>query len=199
MKKSHFRQFKPDTIEFVLAHAEWQRSRGRNASEPLLGCTNPRKALKIAKLSRGRINLEEAKKAVNIFHRIAEIHAVEVFGSVARGEEGKDLDLILVCKEEISQKFMKMVEDEIECANKRPGLESYRGLAMTRTDIVVYLLFPFKSAHLFYFNMTDYPVDMDIFIFPPDWRERLPELQVRMRHGDPKFMANIAKDARRIA
>lgn len=36
---------------------------------------------------------------------------------------------------------------------------------------------------------------LDIFLFPPDWRERLDELQEALPHTDPDFMRNIARDA----
>jgi hypothetical protein len=40
------------------------------------------------------------------------------------------------------------------------------------------------------------PDKLDIFLLPPNWRERLSELQELGSHSDPNFMQNIARDAR---
>ncbi len=44
-----------------------------------------------------------------------------------------------------------------------------------------------------------YPAELDIFVFPLEWREYLDVLQKALPHEDPNFMKNIAKDAVKIA
>jgi len=50
MKKRDVESFKQQRqdAEYVVSHAKWQRSRGRNPSEPYRGEKNPRKALALA-------------------------------------------------------------------------------------------------------------------------------------------------------
>ena len=48
MKKSFVNQFNRKTAEYIVAHAKWQRSQGRNPSESYKGKTNPKEALTLA-------------------------------------------------------------------------------------------------------------------------------------------------------
>ncbi len=48
MTKSLVNSHRPGSAEYVVLHARWQRSRGRNASLPFLGEKNPIKALVLA-------------------------------------------------------------------------------------------------------------------------------------------------------
>lgn len=50
MKKSIVRVHPVGSAEYVVAHARWQRSRGRKPSLPFLSCRDPRKALKGAEI-----------------------------------------------------------------------------------------------------------------------------------------------------
>jgi predicted nucleotidyltransferase len=187
-------------------HARYQKSRGRNLSATLALWRNPFEALKMAESFAyfpPTINLQGAKKVAEIFCQLDKVQAVEVFGSVARSQEGNDLDLILVCDEETSQLFMERVEFEAKLA-KLPRIGRYHGYALTRSNIAEEILNPDIGSidsddHLFEEALAACEVGVDIFIFPPNWRNRLDELQGRMEHDDPKFMAKIAKDARRIA
>lgn len=48
MKKPDFQKYQPGTPEYVLAHAQWRKSRGRKPSMSLGNVRDPRKALKAA-------------------------------------------------------------------------------------------------------------------------------------------------------
>lgn len=48
MKKSQVTQFPIGSAKYVIMHAKWQISRGRQSSESFLGVTNPREALVFA-------------------------------------------------------------------------------------------------------------------------------------------------------
>ncbi len=203
MTRSDVGKYPVGTAEYVVTHARYQKSRGRNLSATLAHWRNPLEALKIAEAFAyfpPTTNLKSAKKVAEIFRRLDKVQAVEVFGSVARDQEGRDLDLILVCDEETSQLFMEMVELEAEIA-KLPKIGRYHGYALTRSNIAEEILSDIVASdnNLFEEALAASEVGVDIFIFPPDWRNRLDELQGRMGHDDPKFMQKIAKDARRIA
>lgn len=203
MTRAALQQYKPYTPEYVVMHARYQASRGRKPSASLSECRNPKRALKLAKIFAyfpPTVNMLGAKKVAEIFRRLDKVQAVEVFGSVARGQEGNDLDLILICNEETSKLFMELVETEAKIS-RLPHTDRYHGYALTRSNIAELILAPniCDKNNQFEAALAACEVGIDIFIFPPDWRNRLNELQDRMEHDDPKFMQKIAKDARRIA
>ncbi|MEK7083434.1 MAG: hypothetical protein AAB972_04630 [Patescibacteria group bacterium] len=148
------------------------------------------------KESRRLIGWTEAVQAAKIFCEHPEIKAVLAFGSVARDGEGEDLDIILVCDEAVSYEFLFYVAsvlDEEQDDFYTRASDIRRSIAVMslseegELDEISYRVEPFVSIY-----------DMDIFIFPPDWRERLDELQGAMPHSDPNFMYNIARDARAL-
>lgn len=122
------------------------------------------------------------------------VQSVEVFGSISRLERGEfsDLDVILVVDSETASKWAEDVK-------KRLG---YFGLAFSnggfydsakdaRLEIAAEILGTVPEA----MYLPQYTRDIDIFLFPPNWRDRLDELQVIGRHSDPEFMQNVALDA----
>ena len=48
MKKRELNRYPTDSLEYVILHARWQRSRGRNPSATLRNWLNPRRALETA-------------------------------------------------------------------------------------------------------------------------------------------------------
>lgn len=142
------------------------------------------------------ININMAEKVANILRRISKVQDVELFGSLAREGKGEDIDLILICDEDTSQIFMHLVEIEARHSILRNSAW-YHNLAQNRSHIAENLLDPEGDG--MFEEIWDENIPVDIFIFPPDWRNRLEELQSRIPHDDPKFMENIAQDARPIA
>lgn len=59
MKKSFLAQHEQGSAEQVIAHAAWQRSRGRNPSMPFITQRNPRKALALANSVVSRVKWTE--------------------------------------------------------------------------------------------------------------------------------------------
>ena len=108
---------------------------------------------------------------------------VIVYGSVARHGCGNDLDLIIVATETMWQKFkQKVLENSL----------GYCG-AFTRHDVAYEMLGkPFEELEGNGLGMVD------VYIFPPDWTNRLDELQASFPHEDPNFMRNIATDAKTL-
>lgn len=142
---------------------------------------------------RSLISLAQAQQAAKALCEHPDIKSVVVFGSVARDNEGEDLDIILVCNEVIAEEFVyyvKSVLDEEEADPYTSAKHIRRNIALTsfsceELDSILNKVERFVSIY-----------DMDIFIFPPDWRNRLDELQNALPHSDPHFMHNIARDAR---
>lgn len=142
---------------------------------------------------RSLIGLVQAQEAAKILCEHSAIKAVVVFGSVARENEGEDLDIILICDESIVEDFLYYVGDVLVDGEEDPYTKAKdirRDVALTlladeKFDVILGKVERFVSAY-----------DMDIFIFPPNWRERLDELQNALPHSDPQFMRNIARDAR---
>lgn len=204
MKRADVRKYQMGTPEYVVTHARYRKSRGRKPSATMTGLRlqNPIKALRVAELCAcfpPTINIGGARKVARIFRHLPKVYAVEVFGSVARDGEGRDLDLILVCDEETSQLWMRLVE--IEAETMRPFQTGrYHGYALTRSNIAELVLAPniCDEDNQFEAAIAEAMVAVDIFIFPPNWRYRLTELQGCMEHDDPQFMEKIANDARRI-
>lgn len=147
------------------------------------------------------IDLASAVKVAEIFRRYPQVQAVEVFGSVARDGIGNDLDLILVADEKIAQDFIGRVEYEIQLFSKNIRLSIYFDNAFTRSEVAETVLDADQFGNgIFQEALAEAgEIGVDIFIFPPDWRDRLTELQGRMGHDDPNFMEKISKDARQIA
>lgn len=125
------------------------------------------------------------------------VRSVEVFGSIARGNGGEfsDLDVILVVDDETASKWTEDVK-------KRLG---YFGMAFSnggfydsakdaRLEIAAEILGTVPEAM---FESPWYVRTIDVFLFPPDWRDRLDELQIIGQHSDPTFMQNVALDALR--
>lgn len=128
------------------------------------------------------IYFDDVKDALRRFRRKIK-STILIYGSVARHGCGNDLDMIIVGTEEEWQKFKKGV---LQKPSSRLG-------ALTRYDVVYEIL---GDA----FGVLEYEGIMmvDAYIFPPDWTERLEELQAVFPHEDPLFMQNVAADAKTL-
>ena len=148
------------------------------------------------KESRRLIGWAEAVQAAKIFCEHPEINAVLAFGSVARDSEGEDLDIILICDGEIVEDFLYYTQSTLDEFDEEDPYASAKDL---RRDIALTSLADEKLDDIL--NRIERFVsiyDMDIFIFPSDWRQRLDELQYALPHSDPNFMHNVARDARAL-
>lgn len=116
---------------------------------------------------------------------------IELFGSLARGggTRSSDFDMIVVVDGFTAALWHMRVLKVM--AIQAPGQESIasvrRRLALKVLEVSSIELEKTTGIH---------PWKQDFFLFPPDWRQRLPELQMVGSHKDPEFMANIARDAR---
>lgn len=125
-----------------------------------------------------------------LHHNGQNVQGVELFGSLARGEGSmaSDFDLIIVVDGFTSARWFYDIRDALgqnpfyENAAFARRQKAFTAINVDENDIS---------------NGTGVALaKLDIFMFPTDWRGRLSELQDLGSHSDPKFMQNIAKDAR---
>lgn len=118
------------------------------------------------------------------------VDEVQLFGSVARDEEGNDTDLILIVSDEDFERF-------VEQLNLILGEEDTYVGARTR----------FWAAELVldWVNATErittavYSRDqIDVFLLPKNWLGRIKQIHDCFTHEDPEFTRNIAHDTRRF-
>ena len=129
------------------------------------------------------------------FHENAGLSA-EIFGSVARSGTGRDIDLIVIVDEGTFQAFVSDVRRRNEGRNAFDvyGKTRQRFFAADEAtngmigDVVFSNLRGIVRRH----------DNLDIFLFPENWRHRLDEIQRALPNRDPNFMKNIARDARKV-
>ena len=141
------------------------------------------------------------------------IESVEIFGSVAREGRGEDLDIIVIVPDLIAASFVVAKRNEADfrkhrneerqtsfIMNEAMGFDD-DGLGPPSTDdglwrgLLREALEPFADDIIHKLD-TEGIESLDIFVFPPNWKQRLPVLQNLLPHKDPKFMENIAADAK---
>ncbi len=157
-------------------------------------------------------NRETAVAVAEIFRRDSLISEVLLFGSVARNGFGRDIDLILIADKGCGWDFMAHAEQlfqdfgerEKEDASalqsptyrRKQGMYQNKRLRLMAAEAAL----PNEFLPLYLeAKARAYPVELDIFVFPLEWREYLDVLQKALPHEDPNFMKNIAKDAVKIA
>ena len=150
------------------------------------------------------VNRAQAEQVAQIFMRHPHIHGVELFGRVARDGQGHDLDLILVTDVGRGFDFLR----EVDTKTRRFFFLETESLRLQRIDTYNNPLFRMRAAqNILGDNFEELLVEaeefieavLDIFVFPPTWRDGLDQLQKDLPHRDPNFMKNIAHDAVKIA
>ena len=147
---------------------------------------------------------DQAVRVAQIFMHHPYIHGVELFGSVARDGLGHDLDLILITDKGRGSDFICLASDRF---GRRDSLET-EDLTLQRMECyntpderakIAKRVLGGNFGELLAEAKRYTAAKLDIFVFPPDWRDHLRVLQEDLPHRDPNFMENIARDAVRIA
>lgn len=115
---------------------------------------------------------------------------IELFGSLARGKGTMDSDFdVIVCVEAFQAfQWLEAVRGQIRDRDAYgPSVAKIRRLEAMRTIGIT-------PDRLYAATGID-GWRLDIFVYPPNWRDYLHELQVLGHHTDPNFMRNIARDA----
>lgn len=142
----------------------------------------------------GAVDRARAEEVARIFLRHHDIHKVEIFGSVAREGYGNDLDIILITDEVLQDQFVDRMQYEL----MRFNTDAYNTPELRRT-VASAVMGEYFNDILASATRIITPAELDIFIFGPDWRDFLAYLQFTLGNKDPRFMENIARDARVIA
>ncbi len=157
--------------------------------------------------------LADAKKVAEVLRSCPYVQSVELFGSIAREGRGGDIDIILTVPDFIAAHFF--VAKRQEAAHIAAGVET-RWTSFEISDLDDYddnqdptfqhedfgawreLLrdtFGPTADDLIYKLSAHYCGVLDIFCFPPNWRQNLSTLQCLLPHRDSNFMENIAHEA----
>ena len=153
------------------------------------------------------VNRDMAQAVANQLRLANNVHSVELFGSIARDGRGRDMDIIIVADDDMrAWEFTFLVAEMMECfdkcgessalAGRRDGAYHYKGLRREMAMAVFDLDFGMRLHRAEFIAGR---ANLDIFVFPPNWRNLLHELQEALPHSDPMFMENIARDAVPIA
>ncbi|MDO8624011.1 MAG: hypothetical protein Q7R54_01520 [bacterium] len=168
--------------------------------------------------------IQDATRVAQILLSIPVINGIELFGSVARDGEGKDIDLILVVSEEGCGHFVAAARDlaRLVAGLKAAGDTSllfleessicFTGLPPSLRDVeyekgedgftapsrLEYLLTetfgPMAEEALT--KLQEEELDsVDVLCFPTDWREKIDKVQRLLPHRDPGFVFSLVRDA----
>lgn len=132
-----------------------------------------------------KVTREKAVAIAKFLMRHKHVLDVLVFGSIAKNGIGNDVDLVIIADFKHAQKFLTIADIKLPprvYVNKR-----------MREEIAIEVL----GEHFedFVAEAKDaVGADLDLFVFPPDWRERLDAIRHSL-HVKPAFMQNIVWDA----
>ena len=149
------------------------------------------------------VTRDRAVRVAEVLLQCYDVHEVLLFGSLARANIGRDIDLILIADEFRSNIFMSKALEEMSITESIVRLIPERadmirngayGHKRARQDAAVEAIDGLEDV-LYSALGVAYPASLDIFVFPPEWRDRLEVLQFFLPHSDPHFMQNIARDA----
>lgn len=142
----------------------------------------------------GVIRMEGAKwVAERLLRWCPSIRAVELFGSVSRNAVGNDLDLVIITDEHRFRQFLSMVHG----AGQATSYE-YHVSRAERRSIARYVLGELDEVMPAIGCKIPESL-LDLYVFPPDWKCRISEIQRDLPADDPSFVRNIAMDARLLA
>jgi|SRR3989344_8246065 len=163
------------------------------------------------------VDSAKAHNIAHIFRRHPHVQEVLLFGSVARCGLGNDLDLILITDETRANDFVQCLNRLIEefenrmrrvaehSAQRDPFAEVYHHKRL-RLEAIEETLEAYTddspNNFLSLYHSAQALVGhnaLDLFLFPPDWRTKLEDMQKALPNRDPMFMQNVARDAIRIA
>jgi predicted nucleotidyltransferase len=132
-----------------------------------------------------RADREKAMEVAKLLYGHGRVRDVLLFGSIAKVGIGRDIDLIVIAEKERAKQFITIVDivlPEKSYTHKRVRQEIAAEVLEGHFDT---LLERAKQVA---------GVDIDIFVFPPDWREHLEAIRAAL-HAEPKFMQAIVWDA----
>ena len=153
------------------------------------------------------VNRDMAQAVADQFRLANGVHSVALFGSMTRDGRGRDMDIIIVADDDMrAWEFASLVTEMMECfdecgesstlAGRRDGAYHHKRL---RREAAMDVFGPDFGMRLHRAELITGRANLDVFVFPQNWRNLLHELQEALPHSDPMFMENIARDAVKIA
>lgn len=142
------------------------------------------------------VTWEKATMVLNALVNIAGIREVLVFGSVAREENGNDLDIVLVVDIYTYINFLKEMwaSQPLESEN-----DYYFGYRQQRVDAVMAAT-EMTPAEYGWLNLAiqQLGAPVDLHVMPEGWQQNIDAVQTHLPHADPQFVRNIAGDAKQL-
>ena len=151
-----------------------------------------------------RVNRQMADEVARIFKGHPWVYDVLLFGSVARGGVGEDLDLILISDDRRARDFIELLKGwlglypEVEF----PAMTLLYGTVYAESELRISAAAETLGEN-FHSLLQEARTKanwakIDLFVFPRGWRDRLQVLQSALPHEDPDFMEKISREAVRI-
>jgi hypothetical protein len=152
---------------------------------------------------RRKVTLEDARLVSEIFLQHLLVEGVELFGSVSREAEGKDLDLIVLARIPVEQ-FVVSTKSVIGAMK----YDFFYGRGYGEKEFS-----PREEAAMLVLGEDFKPLlreakqilpripgrsTIDIYILPRDWRQSVKYLEKSFPQGDTCFWKNLEQDAKRI-
>jgi len=142
-----------------------------------------------------KVTRKMADEAAAILKGHRWIFGVELFGSVARDGSGKDLDLIIISDDSRGMDFIEMMQYHLMTGNVTLMGYGIYADGHLRETVAMRVLREDFDDRLAKARSQISGANIDLFIFPHNWRNHLRSLQNALPHSDPEFMENIARDA----
>ena len=144
---------------------------------------------------------DEAKVLGNHFLLHPLVQKVEIFGSLSRNVLGHDFDMILIVSKETSNLFFQYSLRKINFFKKLkkifpPARFFMLGHSYSRQKACEKLLGKkfMKKAE----RIVGEKYKIDLFLLPSNYREDPGKYQSKLPHINPKFMENLANDAKTL-
>jgi len=135
------------------------------------------------------VSKKDALRIAEVFINTPGVSAVEVIGSVAREGRGNDLDLVLVVDGIAYATYVLSLNEKMMC-----GEDYYWDFRQERHAAALRSL-NFSLPLRGWLRLATADVSLDLHLLPEGWKTRADEVQHHLRHNDPNFVSNIAKDA----
>jgi predicted nucleotidyltransferase len=132
-----------------------------------------------------QVSREKAIEVAKILYLHKHVHDVLLFGSLVQVGIGNDIDLIIITSRERAKQFLTIIDIVLP-----QRVYTHKRL---RREIAAEVLEE-HFDELLIKAKEEAGADLDILIFPPDWRDHLLALQ-KVLHSEPEFIENIVRDA----
>ncbi|HYG83278.1 MAG TPA: hypothetical protein VD907_00170 [Verrucomicrobiae bacterium] len=143
-----------------------------------------------------KIGRTTALRTATVFLNAPGVLGVDVIGSVARGQKGNDLDLVVVVTPVTYATYVLRLRENVPSDAYDNNL--YFDLKATRLLIALQVL-GFGTVHYGWLLAATKGVMPDVHLMPEKWQTQAEAIQQHLPHHDSEFVKNIAGDAVTLA